>query len=80
MKTITADNQKRVRIPDCKPRQVFSYRNENGTVTLTPVVEVQSPREHPAKVRFEKRGRYTVGVTDQPISLEAIKEALAEFP
>jgi hypothetical protein len=34
----------------------------------------------PAKVRFEKRGGYTVGVVDQPISLAAIKAALAEFP
>jgi hypothetical protein len=34
----------------------------------------------PAKVRFQKRGDYTVGVFDKPVSLAAIKEALAEFP
>ncbi len=31
-------------------------------------------------VRFVKRGRYTVGHTDKHVSLETIKELLAEFP
>ena len=79
VKMLTADGYKRVRIPDCKPRQVFSYKNENGTVTLTPVVEVRSP-QRPSKVRFEKRGGRTVAFTDHPVSLEAIQEALADFP
>jgi len=36
MKTLTVDDQKRVRIPDAKPRQVFSYINHgDGTLTLT---------------------------------------------
>jgi len=35
MKTLTVDDQKRVRIPDAKPRQVFSYINSgDGTLTL----------------------------------------------
>ena len=34
----------------------------------------------PAKVRFVKENGYTVGVSDQPVTLEAIKAALSEFP
>jgi len=38
MKTLTVDAQKRVRIPDAKPRQVFAYETDiDGTLTLTPV-------------------------------------------
>lgn len=77
MKTLTVDAQKRVRIPDAKPRQVFAYENAGGVVTLTPVEPAQ-PR--PTKVRFEKRNGRTVGVSDQPIDEAAIKAALAEFP
>lgn len=36
MKTVLADDQKRVRIPDAKPRQVFAYENHgDGRFTLT---------------------------------------------
>jgi len=38
MKALTVDDQKRIRIPDAKPRQVFAYENHgNGTITLTEV-------------------------------------------
>jgi len=38
MKTLVADERKRVRIPDAKPRQVFVYENlGNGSFTLTVV-------------------------------------------
>ena len=67
----------RIRLPAAKPRAKFAYSEEGGTITLTPIV-VQERR--PASVRFEKAGRYTVAVSDQPISEAAIKEALAEFP
>jgi len=36
MKRLKVDDQKRIRIPDAKPRQVFSYVNHgNGTLILT---------------------------------------------
>jgi hypothetical protein len=36
VKTVTVDDQKRIRIPDAKPRQVFAYENHgDGHVTLT---------------------------------------------
>jgi len=38
MTTVTADERKRVRIPDAQPGQVFAYTNNgNGSYTLTPI-------------------------------------------
>jgi len=45
VKTLTADAAKRVRIPDAKPHQVFSYEpNEDGSITLVPVKSERKPR------------------------------------
>ena len=47
MKTLTADEQQRVRIPDAKPQQVFAYENhEDGTILLKPV-EAQGSEPFP---------------------------------
>lgn len=45
MKTLTVDAHKRIRIPDAKPRQIFTYENEgNGRLVLTVVrAEAQEP-------------------------------------
>jgi hypothetical protein len=45
VKTLTVDDQKRIRIPDAKPRQVFAYANNgDGTLTLTLVkAEAREP-------------------------------------
>ena len=45
MKTLTVDDQKRVRIPDAKPRTKFAYENHgDGTITLTEVrAEAREP-------------------------------------
>ena len=62
---------------------------KDGVIVLPPGVhlpegaEVQlTVPEHvaPAKVRFVKENGYTVAYTDRPISLQAIKEVLADFP
>jgi hypothetical protein len=38
VKTLTVDDQKRIRIPDARPRTKFAYENHgNGTITLTEV-------------------------------------------
>lgn len=78
MKTLTVDDYQRLRLPDVAPRTKFAYETDaQGRITLT---KLEPAKGRPAKVRFEKRNGRTVGVTDRPISLEAIKEALAEFP
>jgi hypothetical protein len=41
MKTLVVDDYKRIRIPDVKPRQVFSYEPAaDGSIRLVPVKEV----------------------------------------
>ena len=78
MKTLTVDDYQRIRLPDVAPRTKFAYESDgHGRLTLTKLEPAQ-PRS--AKVRFEKRNGRTVGITDQPISIEVIKQALAEFP
>lgn len=78
MKTLTVDDYQRVRLPDVEPRTKFAYDKDNhGRITLT---KLEPARVRPAKVRFVKRNGRTVGVTDRPISVQAIQEALADFP
>jgi len=81
MKTATVDEKHRIKIPELKPGQVVAYdRGKNGTITLTKVKPAKKDENGPAKVRFEKRGRYTVGVTDRPINMEVVHQLLKEFP
>ena len=78
MKTLIVDDYQRVRLPDVEPRTKLAYeRDAQGRITLTKLESANTP---PAKVRFVKRNGRTVAVTDRPISLQAIKEALADFP
>jgi hypothetical protein len=78
MKTLTVDDYQRVRLPDVEPRTKFAYeRDAQGRITLT---KLEPARSRAANVRFVKRNGRTVAVTDRPISLRAIQEALAEFP
>ena len=78
MKTLTVDDYQRVRLPDVEPRTKFAYEKDaHGRITLT---KLETPQGRPAKVRFVKRNGRTVGITDRPIQLQAIKEAMAELP
>lgn len=81
MQTLKADSQRRVRIPHANPGQVFAYENlGNGQFMLTLIKPVKSVKDRPAKVRFEKRGGYTVGVTDRTVDEQTIKKLLADSP
>jgi hypothetical protein len=45
VKTLTVDARKRVRIPDAKPKQVFTYKNNgDGSITLTAIKRKQKER------------------------------------
>jgi hypothetical protein len=78
VKTLTVDAHKRIRIRDANPGEVFACTdNGDGSITLRKVEPVHA---RPAKVRIEKRGGFSVGVLDRPISEAALKEALDEFP
>lgn len=79
MKTLTVDEQQRIRLPGVKPRQVFAHeKGPDGRIILTPVPQAEG---RPNKVRFEKRGGRTVGVIEgAEFNEAALKQALAEFP
>ena len=65
MKTLTVDADKRVRIPDAKPKQIFAYEsNSDGTVTLTPV-------------KTDRKGRSPRGSLLKYMTRERDKEQLA---
>ncbi len=78
MHIVTADKQKRVRIPDATPGEVFAYdKAPDGTITLH-----QIKKAEPAvpKCRLAKEDGFTVVIPNQPINEQAIEELLADFP
>ena len=78
--TTTADSRKRVILPAAKPGDRFDVQvSADGVFILRRLEPVKGPGR-PAKVRFEKRGRYTVGVSDRPVDMKAVKKLLADFP
>jgi len=78
MQTVTVDEQKRVRIPDAEPGQVFAYdRATDGTITLQHIDQAASA--HPT-FRLAREDGFTVVIPNQPINEQAIKELLADFP
>jgi hypothetical protein len=75
--TAIADNKKRVTIRTAKPGDRFDVQVMGEKIVLTRLV----PKEQrQSKVRFIKKNGYTVGLTDNPIDEQTIKEALADFP
>ena len=78
MITATADNQKRVVVPQAKPGQVYAIsENADGSFTLTVVKPIE---EANLKCRVTTENGFTVVVPEQPIDESAIKEMLADFP
>lgn len=76
---VVADNKKRVTLRLANPGDWFDVRvSPEGRFILTKLKPFQETP--PTRVRIEKRGRYHVGVLDMPITEEALKEALADFP
>lgn len=80
MNAVKVDEAHRIQIAVLAPGDLYEPEIVSpNEITLRRVSE-SSAASPPATVRFEKRRGYTVGVSDQPVSLAAIKEALAEFP
>lgn len=76
--TAIADSKHRVTLRQARPGDRFDVKVlEEGKYILTRL-EPAKPRA--ARVRFEKRNGYTVGVSDQPVSEAAIRAALDDFP
>jgi hypothetical protein len=76
--TVKADNKRRVVLPSARAGDLFEVQVlGEGRLTLTRLEPIQ---DRPARGRLEKRGKYTVLVTENAINEAALKAALAEFP
>ena len=60
MKTLTVDDQKRIRIPDAKPRQIFAYCD----CSVIYAVESDSLFNRRGRVSLERRGAIRAKVRD----------------
>ena len=81
MNAIKVDEAHRIQIAVLAPGDLYEPEIVSpDEIKLRRVSQPSDTASRPTQVRFEKRGGYTVGVSDQPVSLAAIKEALAEFP
>ncbi len=79
MKTLTVDAYKRIRLGQARPGDCYAAESSaDGSKIVLRRVAPEEPR--PAKVRFEKRNGFTVGVVDRPIDEQALTEALEDFP
>jgi hypothetical protein len=75
--TVIADEKKSVILPTARPGDRFDLQViSEGKIVLVPLAGASKP----ANVTIEKKDGFTVGVLDQPIDEQAIKEALNEFP
>jgi phage FluMu protein gp41 len=76
--TAIADSKHRVTLRQARPGDRFDVEIlEEGKYVLT---RMEPAKPQPSRVRFEKRNGYTVGISDQPVSEQAIRGALEEFP
>ena len=76
--TAIADSKHRVTLRQARPGDRFDVEIlEEGKYVLT---RLEPAKPQPSRVRFVKRNGYTVGVSDQPVSEQAIRDALDEFP
>ena len=76
--TAIADSKHRVTLRQARPGDRFDVEIvEEGKYVLT---KLEPTKRRSSRVRFEKRNGYTVGVSDRPVSEQAIRNALDEFP
>jgi hypothetical protein len=76
--TVIADAKKRVVLPMVKPGDRFDVQSAGeGKLIITRLEPVAGG---PVRVREETENGYSVLVTEQPIDMNALKEALEEFP
>ncbi|MDB6031291.1 MAG: hypothetical protein JWM16_1629 [Verrucomicrobiales bacterium] len=76
--TVVADSEKRVLLPVAQPGDSFDLRvAPDGTLMLFRLAQAPSM---PAVVKVELRNGFSVGVLDQPIDEEVLKQALDDFP
>ena len=75
--TVVTDSKKRVTLP-AKPGSRFDVQAIGDEKFILTRLEPVEPK--PATVTFRKVNGRTVASTDRQVSLQAIKDAIAEFP
>ena len=76
--TAIGDSKHRVTLRQARPGDRFDVEIlAQGKYVLT---RLEPTKPQPSRVRFEKRNGYPVGISDQPVSEQAIRDALDEFP
>ncbi len=79
MKTLMADERQRLRIPEAKPGQLFSYEpSPDGSIKLVPVISKPEPRRIVA--RLVRKGDALVAEIPKGYKLAptAIEDAITE--
>lgn len=78
MNIVKVDNKKRVRIPEFRPGQVYTYAtNPGGSVTLT---ELKPAEPKSPKVRIVTAGGRKLLSSDHTVSNEDVQKVLEQFP
>ena len=81
MNAIKVDDAHRIQLAVLAPGDLYEPEIVSADeITLRRVPQASGTALPPLPVKVEQRQGYSVGVSDQPISSAAIKEALAEFP
>jgi hypothetical protein len=79
MKTLTVDDRQRIRIPEAKPGQVFTYEpNADGTIKLVPVIPKPGPKRIVAKLVKRAGGSFFQVPSGYTLDPESIGKAVAE--
>ena len=76
MKTVKADDQRRVQIPGIKAGQVFALEDENGKIILTPLKKAE-PKTIMLKL-VERGGRLVPDLTGLTINPKYIGKTIKE--
>ena len=78
MNVVKVDNKRRVRVPEFRPGQVYTYAtNPGGSVTLTEVKPVEPPSP---KVRVVTEGKRKLLSSDRRVSNEDVQNVMEQFP
>ena len=81
MNAIKVDDLHRIQLAVLEPGDLYEPEIiSNDEITLHRVTQSSVADARPALVKVEKRQGFSVGISDQSISADAINEALAEFP
>ena len=80
MNAIKVDDAHRIQLAILSPGDLYEPEIVSRDEIKLRRVSPTDAASNAAQVKVEKHAGYSVGVSDQPVSAQAIREALAEFP